>query len=102
MVFMKKEHKHEHKEEEHEHGCNDCGCGHDHGMEIEKDFDKLTMEEVVYGNQHVLNILLDLLIEKGIISEQELKDKLDAMIEQSEDMANIKLDALDEDEESRL
>ncbi|MGV8161883.1 MAG: hypothetical protein ACP5N2_00945 [Candidatus Nanoarchaeia archaeon] len=95
---MKKEHKHE----EQEHGCGDCGCGHDHGAEIEKDFDKLTMEEVVYGNQHVLNILLDLLIEKGVISEQELKDKLDAMIEQSEDVANIKLDPLDDEEENRL
>jgi hypothetical protein len=91
---MNKEHKHKEHDE-----CNDCDCGHDHGMGIEKDFDKLTMEEVVYGNQHVLNMLLDLLIEKGVVSEQELKDKLDAMVAESEELANVKIDIPDEDEE---
>ncbi|MGV8168940.1 MAG: hypothetical protein ACP5N3_02690 [Candidatus Nanoarchaeia archaeon] len=96
---MSKEHEHKEKKHAHEEcDCNDCGCGHEHGMEIEKDFNRLTMEEVVYGNQHVLNILLDILIEKGIISEQELKDKLDAMIEESEEVSNIKFE-VPEDEE---
>lgn len=86
------EHNHEHAHE-HEHEASD-------DLNIEKDFDRLTLEEVVYGNQHVLNILLDLLIKKGIVSEQELKDKLDAMIAASPDVADVKLDASEDDEEA--
>lgn len=81
----KHEHTHEHKHEHHAHEeADDLG--------IEKDFNKLTLEEVVYGNQHVLNILLDLLIEKGVVSEQELKDKLDQMIAESPDAESVKFE----------
>jgi hypothetical protein len=87
-------HEHEHEEHVHEEAAED--------LNIEKDFDRLTLEEVVYGNQHVLNILLDLLITKGIVSEQELKDKLDQMIAESPDAADVKFDVPDEDEEARF
>jgi hypothetical protein len=94
---MAKEHEHKHiHEHPHEHEEME------EDLNIEKDFEKLTMEEVVYGNQHVLNILLDLLIEKGIVSEQELKDKLDQMVAESPDINDVKLDPQDEEEEDRL
>jgi hypothetical protein len=97
---MKKTHEHNCG---HEHGHEHC-CAHEdtEDLNIEKDFDKLTMEEVVYGNQHVLNILLDLLITKGVISEQELKDKLDQMIAESPDSSDVKIELPEDDEESRI
>ncbi len=58
----------------------------------ESDFESMALEDVVYGNQHLLNVLLDILIEKGIISEQEFKDKIDRMIEESPDAEDVKLD----------
>lgn len=92
------EHKHEHKHEQH----NDEHGNHVHeemeDVNVERDFNRLTLEEVVYGNQHVLNILLDLLIEKGLVSEQELKDKLDQMINDSPDAESVKIDLPEEDE----
>jgi hypothetical protein len=98
---MAKQHEHNH---EHAHAHAHAHAHEEaEDLNIEKDFDRLTMEEVVYGNQHVLNILLDLLIEKGVVSEQELKDKLDAMIAESPDAANVKIDVPeDEDEEARF
>ncbi|MFA6073135.1 MAG: hypothetical protein WC758_03410 [Candidatus Woesearchaeota archaeon] len=96
-----KEKTHEHKEHGKEEGCgHNCACDGD--FDMEKDFNKLTMEEVVYGNQHVLNILLDLLIEKGIISEQELKDKLDQMVAESPDATSVMLDPEDENEDIKF
>lgn len=60
-------------------------------------YEQLAMEDLVYGNHHALNILLDLLIEKNIISEQEFKDKLDAVIDESESAEELKIDVpLDE------
>lgn len=55
----------------------------------EKDYRQLALEEVAYGNQHGLNVLLDILIEKGVISEQEYKDRLNAMIEESPDIEDV-------------
>ncbi|PIN81364.1 hypothetical protein COV13_01455 [Candidatus Woesearchaeota archaeon CG10_big_fil_rev_8_21_14_0_10_32_9] len=58
----------------------------------ESEFEQMAIEDVVYGNQHALNVLLDLLIEKGIISEQEFKDKIDEMIEESPELDEVNLD----------
>jgi hypothetical protein len=80
-----KETKHEHEHKGHEHHVHEAHEMAD-DFDIEKDFNKLALEEVVYGNQHVLNILLDILIEKGLISEQEFKDKLEEMIAASQEM----------------
>lgn len=55
----------------------------------EKDYRQLALEEVAYGNQHALNVLLDILIEKGVISEQEYKDRLNAMIDESPDIEDV-------------
>lgn len=54
-------------------------------------YDQMAIEDLVYGNHHALNILLDLLIEKGVISEQEFKDKLDEAIENSEDIEDTNI-----------
>jgi len=59
----------------------------------ESEFEQMAIEEVVYGNQHALNVLLDLLIEKGVISEQEFKDKIDQMIEDSPELDEVNLDS---------
>jgi hypothetical protein len=61
----------------------------EHGQEY---YEKMALEEVAYGNQHALNVLLDLLIEKGVISEQEFRDKLEEMVDQSEDADSVKID----------
>jgi polyhydroxyalkanoate synthesis regulator phasin len=53
--------------------------------EEKQDYDALALEDVAYGTQHALECLLDILITKGVISEQEFKDKLNEMIEQSPD-----------------
>lgn len=54
------------------------------------------LEEVAYGNQHALTVLLDVLIEKGVISEQEFKDKLDEMIDASENIEDVDIPELDD------
>ena len=58
-------------------------------LDEQQKYEELALEEVAYGNQHALNILLDLLIEKGVISEQEFKDKLDQMIAESHEMDQV-------------
>ncbi|MFT4260841.1 MAG: hypothetical protein ACMXX9_00220 [Candidatus Woesearchaeota archaeon] len=50
----------------------------------EKDFETLALEEVAYGTQHTVAVLIELLIKKGVITEQEFKDMLDEMIARSE------------------
>ena len=60
-------------------------------------FEQMAVEDLVYGNHHALNILLDILIEKGVISEQEFKDKLDSMVEESESVEDVKIDVPSED-----
>ncbi len=55
----------------------------------EKDYETLALEDVAYSNQHTLTVLLDLLIEKGVITEQEFKDKLDEMVKQSESLEEL-------------
>ena len=46
--------------------------------------EEAALNEVAYGTQHALNILLDILIDKGIISEQEFIDKLELEAEEIE------------------
>lgn len=44
------------------------------------------LEEVAYGTQHTMAVLVELLIKKGVITEQEFRDVLDEMIQRSEDL----------------
>ncbi len=47
-------------------GCGDnCNCSRD-----------ITVEEIVQNNNIVLNTLIDLLIQKGVISEEDLRKRL--------------------------
>lgn len=66
-------------------------------MKQDDQFEQMAVEDLVYGNHHALNILLDILIEKGVISEQEFKDKLDSMVEESESVEDVKIDVPSED-----
>ena len=61
-------------------------------LNMDEQFEQMAVEELVYGNHHALNILLDLLIEKGVISEQEFKDRLDSMVEESENIEDVKVE----------
>ena len=71
-------------------GCDPCECKCEEcgkePCECEESF-----EEVVENNDLVLNSLVELLIQKGVISEKELDDKMDEI---EEDMYE------DDDEES--
>ena len=54
-------------------GCGEgCGCKSSHSHEI-------SIEQVVSANNALVNILIDLLIEKNVISEEELRKKLAAL-----------------------
>jgi hypothetical protein len=93
------------KEKNDEHGHKESGhakrAQEEDGFGAGKDLNSLALEEVVYGNQHVLNILLDILIGKGIISEQEFKDKLEEMIAASQDIdeaGNVSIELPDEED----
>ncbi|MFT4311033.1 MAG: hypothetical protein ACMXX7_00215 [Candidatus Woesearchaeota archaeon] len=55
-------------------------------MDKKQDFEKLALEDVAYGTQHAVECLLDILITKGVISEQEFKDKLNEMVEESSEV----------------
>lgn len=66
---------------------------------MQEQYEQMATEDLVYGNHHALNILLDILIEKGVISEQEFKDKLDAVIEDSEEIEDVNLENIKTDAE---
>lgn len=62
---------------------------------MEKDkqekYEDLAVEEVAYSTQHALNVLLDILIEKGIINEAELRDKLDQVVDESPELDEVNI-----------
>jgi len=59
--------------------------------------EEMAVEEVAYGTQYALEVLLELLIEKGVINEQEFKDKMDSMIEESEEFDEINIEIPDKE-----
>ena len=64
----------------------------------DKEPERMALEEVAYGNQHALNVLLDLLIAKGIVSEQEFRDKLDEMVTESPELDEVNINFTEPDE----
>jgi hypothetical protein len=54
-------------------GDEGCGCGH--GKE------DISLEGIVYNNNFVLNTLIELLIEKKVITEEDLMNKLEQISE---------------------
>lgn len=61
-------------EEEHK-----CGCGCEGNGEEE-----ISIEEMLEDNNIVLNTLIDLLIEKKVISEEEFMNKLNTMEQEAD------------------
>lgn len=52
-----------------------CGCGHDHKPEDHK----FSVEEIAMENNFCLNALIDLLIEKKVITKEEFADQLEKL-----------------------
>lgn len=76
------DHDEAHKHAEHtDEGC--CG-GHGHDGECcknEHGHGRITTEELTQSNNIVINALIDTLIEKGVITEDKLKEKIQLMVE---------------------
>ncbi len=74
------------------HEGHECGCGHDHGQEPE-----YTAEDLAYSAHNRMDALIDLLIEKKIITEKEYEQKIEEIVEKDLDGLD---DADDSDDES--
>jgi len=57
--------------EEHKEKCEEEKCGEECGS------GKVTTEQLIEHNHFILNVLIELLIEKKVISEEELKSKVE-------------------------
>jgi len=64
-------------------GHDHCGCGHDHSHEHGED--EMTTEELVDNNNVLLNTLIDVLIKKNVISEEELRNAIKELEEEYSD-----------------
>lgn len=51
------------------------------------------LEEVTYHNSNAFEALLNLLIEKGVVSEREILDKMDSLVGFNEDSEELGFDA---------
>ena len=47
--------------------------------------EEMSMEDTLHNTEYVLNVLIDLLVEKGVISEDELTAKLEEDDEEDEE-----------------
>lgn len=54
-------------------------------MSPDMDDDDMDMEDLIENNDAVLHSLIDLLIQKGVISEEELTKKLDELADEDDD-----------------
>lgn len=52
---------------------------------VEENDEELSMEDVVEENDVVLNALVDVLIQKGVVSEEELQRKMEELDGEDED-----------------
>jgi hypothetical protein len=72
-----------------------CGCNCNHNEE------EIPVEDIVAENNILLNAVIDILIEKKIISEDDLRNKIAEMEEETEDTEDEEAETDDtEDEES--
>lgn len=62
----------------------ECECG-DFKENCDCDEEELSMEDIAESNHVVLNALIDLLVEKKIISEEELDKKIEEFSEEDSD-----------------
>lgn len=62
----------------------ECHCG-DCNDEKEINTEEMTTDEIVDSNHLMIHALVDLLIEKKVITEEEYKNKIDSMCDETED-----------------
>ncbi|MFH1972769.1 MAG: hypothetical protein ABIJ18_04810 [archaeon] len=51
-------------------------------FDVEEDMD---VEDVAYEAHHKIDALLDLLVKKGVITEDEFEEQIDKLVEEMED-----------------
>lgn len=63
------------------HDCKDgdCGCGHHHEMDEDE-----CVKELTYSNNERLNVLLNLLVKKGVITETDFYNEYESMVDELE------------------
>jgi len=82
------------------HGCgghDDEGHKHHHDHDEEHDEDMISLDEVVYNNDILLDSVIHMLIEKKVFTEKELMDRIKQIEEETEDDVEVSDD--DEDDE---
>ncbi len=58
--------------------CGDCGCGHDHEQAHEHNHGhQVSVEELTKHNNFLLNVLIDLLVKKEVLSETEIRSRIE-------------------------
>jgi hypothetical protein len=72
----------------------DCCCNAEDSCDL--DDEEMELEEIVSENNVILNSLIDLLIEKKVISEEDLQKKIDEIDAELEEESDE--EELDEDE----
>lgn len=68
-------------------------------QDVQDIVDEQAIEEVAYGTQHALNILLELMIDKGIITKQEFLDRLDQDVTDSPEFDEVNIEIPDKGED---
>lgn len=75
----------------HEEG-HECGCGHDHCEESE-----YTVEDLAYSAHNRMDALIELLIAKKVITEQEYETKIEEIMERELDESEDDSEESDEE-----
>ena len=70
--------------EEHKEGCEGCGpechCGHDH-----EDYEEMAPEELLEDVDAKVDAVINLLIKKGVFSEDEFHKECEDLFEESDE-----------------
>ena len=64
--------------------CDECGCGHGHDVceecgKEQCECEEMELQETVDQNDLILNAVVELLIEKGVITQEEFDKKTEEL-----------------------